>query len=575
MVPAPSATSLLPAENEASSTSPSMPSTSTASTSSTSSLLENPFYKMQADGLLYKHPNEIIDKVVSRIRPNSVVLQVVDLLDFEASLCPELYIACRNKQCSVLFVVNKIDCLPAKANLPRIKMWVRNMARQVKNVHIANVVLLSAANETGFAELEARLKTYIADLDRDHGSRVKTTSSAASAFNATQQHVKKYELLEEGTGSSTSSNSTSSTSTPLGHEKKLDPNQDRRFIYVTGRVNAGKSTFVERFLRYIGYKHLPSIDWKRGAGGITRAPVPGTTANFLSFSLPRNFRLIDTPGIPSTHQVTSKLRTCEDLYDVVPRARLHPLTYALKQGRSLLIGSLCRIDHVGGTFGFVTSFFSNRVTLHVCNTAKANDTLARKAGTFFYPPHKKEDFEALDLVSHKVQVFGSNHRAWDDIVIAGLGWISVAGFGSKEFQVWVPKGVKVFRRPAMMPYELCVNGVTRFSHRLRARGSAVGRKKRKMVRLLRDRDKKYALRDELAQKEEDRKGTVVHGDTYENENQGVKNEVVDVAYRSEEDEEGQHLQTSHIGKLQAFEDAADEGDDLFDHDEGRLIEVDL
>ncbi|CAD7944878.1 unnamed protein product [Amoebophrya sp. A120] len=305
--------------------------------------------------------------------------------------------------------------------------------------------------------------------------------------------------------------------------------ENKKHIYVTGRVNAGKTTFVERFLKYIGYRHLPTIDWKRGCGGITRAPLPGTTAHFLSFSLPRNFKLIDTPGVPSTHQMTSKLlpggsqqqlegsadggntnlpqHCLQDLYDVVPRSQLQPVTYALKPGRSLIIGALARIDLLEpSTFAFVTCFFSKNVTLHVCNTGKAEDAMERKAGSFFYPPHLKETFAKFDFVKHNVRVFGSNHRAWDDIAIAGLGWVAVSGFGSKEFAVHVPKGVKLFRRPSMMPWELCVNGVQKFSHRHRARGSSVARKKKKMVQLLRDRDRKYALCAEREKLEEDREG---------------------------------------------------------------------
>ena len=112
---------------------------------------------------------------------------------------------------------------------------------------------------------------------------------------------------------------------------------------------------------------------------------------------------------------------------MVLRKRVQAVTYALKPGRSLLVGALARIDHVSGTFGFVTSFFSNSVTLHVTHTAKAKDLLERKAGSFFYPPHDKQDWRKMEFVRHRVEVFGSNHRAWDDIAIAGLGWISVAG----------------------------------------------------------------------------------------------------------------------------------------------------
>lgn len=41
---------------------------------------------------------------------------------------------------------------------------------------------------------------------------------------------------------------------------------------------------------------------KRAVGGATRSPLPGTTLDLIPFGLPKGFKLIDTPGIPSQHQ---------------------------------------------------------------------------------------------------------------------------------------------------------------------------------------------------------------------------------------------------------------------------------
>lgn len=68
--------------------------------------------------------------------------------------------------------------------------------------------------------------------------------------------------------------------------------QDPRWIYVVGRVNSGKSTFVNRFLWYIGYRpqlaagcwsfwrHQGAVHYKRAVGGVTRSPV--SAAHFPS-----------------------------------------------------------------------------------------------------------------------------------------------------------------------------------------------------------------------------------------------------------------------------------------------------
>ena len=38
-------------------------------------------------------------------------------------------------------------------------------------------------------------------------------------------------------------------------------------------MNSGKSTFVNRFLWYIGYRHQGAVHYKRAVGGVTRSPV--------------------------------------------------------------------------------------------------------------------------------------------------------------------------------------------------------------------------------------------------------------------------------------------------------------
>lgn len=49
---------------------------------------------------------------MKRIPAGSTVLKVVDILDFEASLVPELFDALRNRNHRVIFLVNKMDALP-------------------------------------------------------------------------------------------------------------------------------------------------------------------------------------------------------------------------------------------------------------------------------------------------------------------------------------------------------------------------------------------------------------------------------------------------------------------------------
>ena len=93
----------------------------------------------------------------------------------------------------------------------------------------------------------------------------------------------------------------------------------------------------------------------------------------------------------------------------------------------------------------------------------------------------------LGMISHRAQeisprsVLLRSLLAWvslskaDGVEIVA-GWVSISGYGTKVLDVWVPKGrlppslkhsqatrpgVKVFRRPALMPNEMRSRGITR------------------------------------------------------------------------------------------------------------------
>ncbi|KAL8429459.1 hypothetical protein ACSSS7_006590 [Eimeria intestinalis] len=190
-------------------------------------------------------PSSVV-KQLTRVMPkNSIILKIVDICDLELSVVPELFQACREKGLKTLWIINRVDCLPRNADLKGVKQWVRRMVRQIRNVHIDDCILVSSATGFGFDTLETRIGEI---LSQD-------------------------EEAPEG-----------------------------RFMFVVGRVNAGKSTFVNRFLKFVGYKHFGTLFLSRAVGGATRSALPGTTLDMMPFGLPKGFKLIDTPGVPSGNQ---------------------------------------------------------------------------------------------------------------------------------------------------------------------------------------------------------------------------------------------------------------------------------
>ncbi|XP_026189848.1 uncharacterized protein LOC34622068 [Cyclospora cayetanensis] len=256
---------------------------------------------------------------LTRLMPkNSIILKIVDICDLELSVVPELFEACRQKGLKTLWIINRVDCLPRDTNLNEVKHWVRRMVRQIRNAHIDDCLLVSSATGFGFEALEKR----IGDL----------LSAEAGDIEAGGIHTE----------------------------------ADGRLMFVVGRVNAGKSTFVNRFLKFVGYKHFGTLFLKRA--------------------------------------ITNLLPHGPDLLAVVPSKRLQPVTYALTEGKSLLIGAMARIDLVEGRTALCTCFFSHKITLHICKTSRATDLLRRKACAFLYPPHLPEGFQRLQpLVRHRAR----------------------------------------------------------------------------------------------------------------------------------------------------------------------------
>lgn len=100
--------------------------------------------------------------------------------------------------------------------------------------------------------------------------------------------------------------------------------------------------------------------------------------------------------------MTSKLTNPVDLYAVLPRQEILPLTYAIQEGKSLILGAMARVDLVDGNTTLMTAFLSRQVTVSVCRTVKAPDLLARKACTHLYPPNNPDDFNRLQpFVRHR------------------------------------------------------------------------------------------------------------------------------------------------------------------------------
>ena len=376
------------------------------------------------------------DEILANIHLPALAINIVDILDFETSIVPELYEGLAQRKIPVVTVLNKMDCLPINMrDWGTVRQWSTKMSKILRSSigpdGKQDVIPLSSTDDSAFARLEDRIAQHMAG-----GNFVS--------------------------------------------------------LYIVGRTNSGKSTFTNRFLRFVGYKHLGCVHYKRAVGGVTRSSIPSTTRDFIPFSIGKGIRVIDTPGVTAQASIWSHLRSSRDFRDIVGGMQLQPVSYALRVAKTLLIGALCRIEVAEGQSAVVTCFVSPKVTVHICDSDRATGVLTRKAGTFLFPPHMEGSSHSgcvhpivdSSWVKHRVDVYAGPSKTHDDISIAGLGWISISGQGHKCLDVWVPEGVKVFRRPSMLPEYIRRIGSQPFHFRNRGRSLEINSTKKALVREL-------------------------------------------------------------------------------------------
>lgn len=86
---------------------------------------------------------------------------------------------------------------------------------------------------------------------------------------------------------------------------------------------------------------------------------------------------------------------------------------------------------------------------------RADAFIEKHIGKLIGPPDSLDRIKELGRpTSFEFEVDGDSWRESSaDIVIAGLGWISITGTGRCVIKLTVPEGTEVGIRPALLPYE--------------------------------------------------------------------------------------------------------------------------
>lgn len=344
---------------------------------------------------------------------NAVVVYLVDIFDFHGSFIPSLrdIIGSNNP---VILAVNKVDLLPRDHKPIRVEAWIRHECRALRMHNIDAVHFISSTKGFG-------VNVLLADAVR------------------------------------------------LARKRRAN-------IYVVGAANVGKSSFINQLIRRRksnGQRRAETtqmklnddtgeeVEKKKKKKGVdeddalTTSVIPGTTLDVVKIPLGKNINLYDTPGLMVSHQLTNLLDE-KDLRAVVPSKAVEKVTYRLSEGKALFIGGLARVEVISGRAFFFTCFFSAQVKIHPGRVEEAEDFTKTHLGQMLTPPSSTEGFERLgEWTTKSFSVDGDSWKKSSvDIVLSGLGWISVTGPGRVRVRVCLPKEVGVFTRDPLMPFEV-------------------------------------------------------------------------------------------------------------------------
>ncbi|AXY25152.1 ribosome biogenesis GTPase YqeH [Suicoccus acidiformans] len=212
--------------------------------------------------------------------------------------------------------------------------------------------------------------------------------------------------------------------------KVIEREVHKRNVYMVGVTNVGKSTLINRLIQhYGGDKEV-----------ITTSDTPGTTLDQIQIPLTDNYSLIDTPGLIRSNQMSYYLSR-EEMAQVLPRKQLKPRTFQLNPEQTLFLAGLARIDFLEGAKTAFTFYVSNDLYLHRTKLEQADTIYTKHVGDMLRPPGKPEALP--ELISRRIRL-----EADQDIAISGLGWFTVNQ--AVELDVWLPKGVGMSIRPAML-----------------------------------------------------------------------------------------------------------------------------
>ena len=198
---------------------------------------------------------------------------------------------------------------------------------------------------------------------------------------------------------------------------RIDALRNGKDVYIIGATNVGKSTFINKLIE------------------LTMIEIP----------LDRATSIYDTPGIILDYDIAHYL-DAKSLKLVMPKKEIKARVFQLNAEQSLFFGGMARVDFVKGERQSFTLYASNLVDIHRTKLSNADALFEKHLGTLLKPPFE----DNISIFKNQVK---KNFKIDDrkiDIVISGLGWITVNSDSGCEIDIYVPEEIEVFVRESII-----------------------------------------------------------------------------------------------------------------------------
>ena len=216
---------------------------------------------------------------------------------------------------------------------------------------------------------------------------------------------------------------------------RIDELRNGKDVYIIGATNVGKSTFINKLIELTtGDRNV-----------ITTSHFPGTTLGMIEIPLDRATSIYDTPGIILDYDIAHYL-DAKSLKLVMPKKEIKARVFQLNAEQSLFFGGMARVDFIKGERQSFTLYASNLVDIHRTKLSNADALFEKHLGTLLKPPFE----DNISIFKNQVK---KNFKIDDrkiDIVISGLGWITVNSDSGCEIDIYVPEEIEVFVRESII-----------------------------------------------------------------------------------------------------------------------------